>query len=391
MGMLKPGRYLMLGDEALAEGAIMAGCTFMAGYPITPASETLHHFARRSLEFPDRFYVQMEDEIGSMAAVIGASWAGAKAMTVTSGPGFSLMQENLSYAYMTETPCVVAVMQRGGPSTGQATYPSQQEFYQSRFGAHGDYEAIVLSPWSVQEMFDLAIRAFNLSEKYRQPVILLGDGEIAHVRESLAVPSPETIEIITRKRPPATPYPPFKADEEDLIPPMPLLGEGHDLLITGSAHDERGFRNYDPTIVRPLVERLVNKIRKNVSDIAQWEKVCFNDEESRRDKTLLISHGVSARMAWAAAKRLTEEHDIPTDLLRLQTLWPIDDEQLRSMLEQYHHVCVIEMNVGQLVREIERLARSIEITVHGFAKPGGELFTSQEIVNHVKKCRVKKG
>ncbi len=383
MGFLKPGRYLMLGDEALAEGAIMAGCSFVAGYPITPASETLHHVATRFLEFPDRFYVQMEDEIGSMAAIIGASWAGAKALTATSGPGFSLMQENLSYAYMTETPCVVAVMQRGGPSTGQATYPAQQEFYQSRFGAHGDYEAIVLSPWSVQEMFDFAIRAFNLSEKYRQPVILLGDGELAHVREPLVIPPPEEIEIINRKRPSTVPHPPFKPDE-DLIPPMPLLGEGHDLLITGSAHDDRGFRNYDPATVKPLVERLVNKIKKNVKDIAQWEEVRFDERENCNDKMLLVSHGISARMAWAAAKHLTEDHDISTDLFRLKTLWPLHDAKLREIFENYHRIVVVEMNAGQLVREIERIAGPLEVTVNGFSKPGGALFTSKEIIEFVK-------
>ncbi len=374
----------MLGDEALAEGAIMAGCTFVAGYPITPASEALHHIARRFLDFPDRFYVQMEDEIASMGAIIGASWAGAKVMTVTSGPGFSLMQENLSYAYMTETPCVVAVMQRGGPSTGQATYPAQQEFYQSRFGSHGDYEAIVLSPWSVQEMFDLAITAFNLSEEYRQPVIILGDGEIAHIREPVIIPSIEDVKIVNRKRPSTVPYPPFQPDE-DLIPPMPLLGEGHDLLITGSAHDESGFRNYDPAVVKPLIERLVNKIRRDVEKISSLDYHSFPQHDERGKNILLVSHGVSARMTWAAAQVLAEQLKARTSILRLKTLWPLNEAALRDCFQEHDHIFVIEMNAGQLVREVERLANPLGSVVHGISKPGGELFTSMEIVNQVKK------
>ena len=196
--MLTPGRHLVLGNIALAEGALRAGCRFFAGYPITPANEIAHYMSQE-LPKVGGYYVQMEDELASMAAVIGASWAGAKAMTATSGPGFSLMQENISYAYMTETPCVVVDVQRSGPSTGQATMPSQQDVYQARYGAHGDYEAVALTPWSVQEMFDLAVRAFNLAERLRMPIILLADGMIGHMSEKLVVP--QEVEVEERRRP----------------------------------------------------------------------------------------------------------------------------------------------------------------------------------------------
>ncbi len=379
MKFLEPGKYLMLGDEALAEGAIMADCKFVAGYPITPASEVLSHIARRFVEFPDRFYVQMEDEIGSMAAIIGASWAGAKAMTATSGPGFSLMQENLSYAYMTETPCVVAVLQRGGPSTGQPTYPAQQEFYQARYGAHGDYASIVLSPWSVQEMFDLVIDAFNYAERYRVPVIFLADGELAHIREPLIIPPKEEIKLETRKLPSKVPYPAFLPDD-DLIPPMPLLGQGHNVLVTGSSHEPSGLRNYDPKIAGQLVKRLRDKIEVHKSDIFQYEYTSFSDHA----KNLLISFGVTARMTWAAAKKLTE-NGIPTDFLRLKTLWPLDDNKLRPIIEDKENIFVVELNLGQLIREIERIIKIPTINLFGINPNTGALLSSNEIAERVKK------
>ncbi len=366
----------MLGDEAIAEGAIAAGCNFFAGYPITPSSEVLEYVARRFVEFPDRVYIQMEDEIGSMAAIIGASWTGAKAMTATSGPGFSLMQENLSYAYMTETPVVVAVVQRSGPSTGQATLPAQQEFYQARYGAHGDYEAIVLSPWSVQEMFDFTVRAFNLAEILRQPVILLTDGELGHLREKVVIP--DTVETTYRKLPQDTPYPPFKPDD-DLIPPMPLLGQGHKLLVTGSTHDETGFRNTEPEVHRQLVNRLIEKVQSRIDEISEFH---FEKDPSGDAEIILVSYGATARPTYQAVQFLRNQGK-KVDFLRLKTLWPFHEKKIAEYLNEKKFAVVTEMSTGKLVLEIERVANAIGVRTVGFGKIGGVVHTSHEIVRFV--------
>ncbi len=366
----------MLGDEAIAEGAIAAGCNFFAGYPITPSSEVLEYIAKRFVEFSDRVYIQMEDEIGSMAAIIGAAWTGAKAMTATSGPGFSLMQENLSYAYMTETPVVVVVVQRSGPSTGQATLPAQQEFYQARYGAHGDYEAVVLSPWSVQEMFDLTVKAFNLAEILRQPIILLTDGELGHLRERITIP--ETVETVYRKLPSKFPYPPFKPDD-DLIPPMPLLGHGHKLLITGSTHDETGFRNTDPEVHRRLVNRLIEKVLSRIDDISEFH---FEEDPSGKAETILISYGATARPTYQAVQILRKK-GVKVDFLRLKTLWPLHERKIGQYLRGKKLAVVTEMSAGKLIREIERIANAIGVTAIGYGKIGGVIHTSHEIAKFV--------
>ncbi len=366
----------MLGDEAIAEGAIAAGCNFFAGYPITPSSEVLEYIAKRFVEFPDRVYIQMEDEIGSMAAIIGAAWTGAKAMTATSGPGFSLMQENLSFAYMTETPVVVVVVQRSGPSTGQATLPAQQEFYQARYGAHGDYEAVVLSPWSVQEMFEMTVKAFNLAETLRQPVILLTDGELGHLREKITIP--ERVETVYRKLPSRTPYPPFKPDD-DLIPPMPLLGGGHKVLVTGSTHDETGFRNTDPEVHRRLVNRLIEKVLRRIDEIAEFH---FEEDPTGKAEIILVSYGATARPTYHAVRMLREK-GIKTDFLRLKTLWPFHERKIAQYLKGKKLAVVTEMSTGKLVREIERVGNAIGVATIGYGKIGGVVHTSHEIVNFV--------
>ena len=238
---LLAGAHFLNGDIACAEGAIAAGCRFFAGYPITPATEIAEHLSERMPEFGG-IYVQMEDEIASMAAVIGASYAGLKSMTATSGPGFSLMQENIGLAVMTETPCVVVDIMRGGPSTGQPTLPGQQDVMQARWGSHGDYEIIALSPSSVQEMFTLTVEAFNLAETYRVPTMLLGDEIVAHMWEKVLIPSVENLKVNNRKKPKVSPeeYLPFKP-EDDLVPPMACFGEGYHFHATGLTHNEHGY------------------------------------------------------------------------------------------------------------------------------------------------------
>ncbi|MGB9135119.1 MAG: 2-oxoacid:acceptor oxidoreductase subunit alpha [Candidatus Bathyarchaeia archaeon] len=259
-GFLSSGTHFMQGNEALAEAAVVAGCRFFAGYPITPASDIAEYLAER-LPKVGGVMIQMEDEIASLASVIGASWTGAKAMTATSGPGFSLMQENIGYAFMTETPCVVADVQRAGPSTGQATKCGQGDVMQARWGTHGDYAAIVLCPNSVQEMFDLTVRAFNLAERYRTPVVLLADEIVAHMREQMVMPPVDRIVLEKRRKPKQSEQAFFGGEE---VPPMPSVGEGFNVTVTGSTHDEFGIRfTADPKVHSNLVTRLVGKVRNN--------------------------------------------------------------------------------------------------------------------------------
>jgi len=343
-----PGKYLVLGDIACAEGAIYAGCKLFAGYPITPATEIAEYLSRRLPEVGGDF-LQMEDEIASSAAIIGASWAGVKAMTATSGPGFSLMQENISYAYHTETPIVVVNVQRSGPSTGQATYPAQQEFYQSRYGAHGDYESIVLCPSSVQETFDMTIRSFNLSEQYRIPVILLMDGAIGHMREKLVIPNPKNLKIINRI------YMDDNYTGNGLVLPMGKFGSGQKLLITGSAHEISGKRNYSPKVHQSTIKRICSKVQAN-NDIIEIES--FNLDDAN---TVIISYGVSARPSYGAMLNLRKK-GVKIGFIRLKTIWPFPDTLLRNLINNnVHSVFVVEMNNGMAVREVSRVIKNAQV------------------------------
>lgn len=368
--MLKPGRHLVLGNIACAEGAIKAGCRFFAGYPITPANEISHHMA---LELPKMrgYFVQMEDEIASIAAVIGASWAGAKSMTATSGPGYSLMQENIGYAHMTETPCVIVNVQRSGPSTGQATLPSQQDIFQAKYGAHGDYEVIALSPWSVQEMFDLTVRSFNLSESYRTPVMLMSDGMIGHIKEKLIVP--EEVESVERRRPKiGDECTPFGTEDPSLVPEMPFFGEGHRLLVTGSSHKPNGVRDYTPI----FHQKLVNRIRKKILNAEK--EISDNVEHYLYDANIaLISFGASARPCYGAVEKSRKE-GIKAGLLRLRTIWPFPESKVKELAENVDSLIVVEMNVGKIVHEVERTVCN-RAKVHSFTRIGGVLPTSDEI------------
>ncbi|MEM2911098.1 MAG: 2-oxoacid:acceptor oxidoreductase subunit alpha [Candidatus Bathyarchaeia archaeon] len=374
MKTTKQGVYFWQGNEACAEAAILAGCRFFAGYPITPASEIAEHLAMR-LPQVGGIAVQMEDEIASIGAVIGASWAGAKAMTATSGPGFSLMQESIGYAFMTETPCVIVDVQRAGPSTGQATKCAQGDVMQARWGTHGDYSAIVLSPNSVQEMFTLTIRAFNLAEKYRTPVVLLTDEATAHMREKVIVPLVEEIEIVNRKRPKTGDRAFFGLSE---VPPMPTVGEGFHIAVTGSTHDEYGIRfTADPNVHRRLVKRLNNKIQNHTDEIADVES--YNVEGC---KIGLVSYGCASRAVYEAVEK-AEVQGVKTGYVRLKNLWPFPEKAIKKLAENTSKIIVPEMNLRQLFYEVERASEGKAKVIPLNKIGGGELITPEEIMRKI--------
>lgn len=343
------GTHFTQGDFACAEGAIAAGCRFFAGYPITPATEIAERMARRLPEVGG-VYLQMEDEIGSAAAIIGASYGGVKSMTATSGPGFSLMQENIGLAVMTEAPIVIVDVMRGGPSTGQPTKTGQQDVMQAKWGSHGDYEIIALAPSSVQESFDLTVRAFNLSERYRVPVFVMLDEVIGHLRERLVIPPADQIEITNRKKPNVPPeqYNPFQADE-DLVPPMATFGEGYRFYATGLTHDETGHPQTDSAEEQTkLVKRLCDKIRTNRDSIVQVKKLLLDDA-----KVCVIAYGSVARSAIAAVAR-ARERGMKAGFLGLTTIWPFPDKEIEAIADHVDRIIVAEVNYGQIVREVER-------------------------------------
>ena len=370
-------RKFWQGNEAIAEGAIAAGCRFFAGYPITPSSEILEHLSKRLPQIGG-VCVQMEDEIASLGAVIGASWAGVKAMTATSGPGFSLMQENIGYAAMTETPCVIVDVMRVGPSTGQATLASQGDVYQARYGSHcADYEIITLVPSTVKESYELIIQAFNLAEQYRTPVIFLSDGHISRMSETIEIPEKQP--IINRKKPTCKDEPIFGAiSDEELVPPMRCLNEGYNVLVTGSTHDQKGFRDtLNGETHRKLVYRLANKITCNKEKIIKIEGNIPEGTEIG-----VVSYGSVSTAVWEA-QELAEEENIKLAHLRLVTLWPFPDKEVRSFISGLKNVIVPENNSGLIVREIERCTDE-KTNIHSFSKiGGGEPITPSELLDLV--------
>ena len=372
---LTSGSHFMRGNEALAEAAIVAGCRFFAAYPITPASEISEHLAKR-LPQAGGIMIQMEDEIASLASVIGASWAGAKAMTATSGPGFSLMQENIGYAFMTETPCVIADIQRAGPSTGQATKCGQGDVMQARWGTHGDYASIVLSPNSVQEMFDLTVRAFNLAEEYRTPIILLADEIIAHMSEQMVVPPLEEITIVDRKKPKSTDKAFFDGDG---VAPMPSVGEGFNVTVTGSTHDEFGVRfTADPKIHRVLVTRLVEKIRSNVELLADFEVVNVDNCEVG-----VVSYGCASRAVYEAVE-VAQDRGIKVGFIRLKTIWPFPEKAVEEMAQKVENIIVPEMNLQQVFFEVQRVVKGAARVTAVNKIGGGEMVTPEELFSVIK-------
>ncbi|ATW25011.1 2-oxoacid:acceptor oxidoreductase subunit alpha [Candidatus Formimonas warabiya] len=368
---------LLQGNEACALGALKAGVRFFAGYPITPSTEIAEVMAKELPKVGGKF-IQMEDEIAGMAAVIGASLTGKKALTATSGPGFSLKQENLGYACIAEIPCVVVNVQRGGPSTGLPTSPAQGDVMQARWGTHGDHPVIALCPASIKECYTLAVRAFNLAEKYMTPVILLMDEVIGHLREPLDFDEVAELDILERKKPEVSPeaYIPFGAGE-DGVPALAPFGTGYRYHVTGLTHDESGFSTMAPQAVARMNQRNSTKIQKHLADILAWESRNIEDAE-----IVLIAYGGSARSAKEAMDRLNAlGHKI--GFFRPITIWPFPEKEIKKIAGKVKALIVPEMNMGQLKLEIERAARGLTKVI-GVNKIDGELITPQEIIDAVK-------
>jgi len=342
-------QVLLQGNEACVEGALMAGCRFYAGYPITPATEIMELMSKKLPEVGGVF-IQMEDEIASLGAVIGASLAGSKSMTATSGPGFSLMQEHIGFACMAEVPCVIVDVMRGGPSTGLPTQPSQSDVMQARWGTHGDHPIIVLAPSSVYECFELTVQAFNLSERYRTPIILLVDELVAHMREGVILPTKDKLEIEDRPRPTVPPewYIPY-ADTGSGVPPMPAFGDGYRYHVTGLYHDVRGYPTVRTDEVESLIRRLFIKISKDF-DRLQW----FDLFETEDAKIVVIAYGCVARAALKAVKEAREK-GLQVGLIKLKILWPFMRRTVTGILENSEKVLVPELNIGQISREVKRV------------------------------------
>ncbi|MBU0509073.1 2-oxoacid:acceptor oxidoreductase subunit alpha [bacterium] len=372
------GKHFWSGDIAVAEGGIAAGCRFFAGYPITPATEVAERMSERLPALENGVFIQMEDEIASMNALLGASWGGMKAMTSTSGPGFSLMMENLGLGIMLETPCVIANVQRGGPSTGLPTLVGQQDMMQARWGSHGDYEIIALCPNSPQECFDLTIQAFNFSEMYRVPVLLMTDEVVGHMYEKVIVPLEEDIELVTRPRPKpgANGYLPYAIDEESYIPPMGLAGEGFRLHVTGLTHDERGYPAVNAETQGIMVPRLVEKIKRNAPKIYMYEEDRMDDAE-----VVVLSFGCASRIAKWATFQL-RERGRKVGFFRLITAWPFPEPRVRQIAEQVKGIVVVETNLGQMVREVERVVAG-RCQVKLAPNAGGRVHETEEVTSLV--------
>jgi 2-oxoglutarate ferredoxin oxidoreductase subunit alpha len=342
------GTHFIDGDQACCEGALAAGANFSAGYPITPSTEVVERFAWRIPTVGGTF-LQMEDELASSIAIQGATWAGAKAFTVTSGPGFSLMMEHIGYAAMTETPCVFVDVQRGGPSTGLPTLPGQGDMMQARWGSHGDYEIIALCPNSPQECFDLMIDAFNLSEQYRTPVLFMMDECVGHMTEKVVIPPADEIEIQPRRYTSLPPqeYHPFQPCA-DGIPEMVKAGDGYRIHVTGLTHDEQGYPAMEWRTQEKLVRRLVEKIRTHVPKIVRYEEKNIEDAD-----VVVVAYGITSRIALRAIEMAREE-GIRAGLHRPIVAWPFPEERLRELAGRVKGLVVVEMNYGQMFYEVER-------------------------------------
>ena len=375
-----PRAKLMQGNEACAEGAIVAGCRFFAGYPITPASEIAEGLSVR-LPQVDGTFIQMEDEIASMGAIIGASLAGAKSMTATSGPGFSLMQENLGYACIAEVPCVVVNVMRGGPSTGLPTNPSQGDVMQARWGTHGDHPIIVLSASSVLECFTLTVKAFNFSERYRTPVVLLLDEVVAHMREKVILPKPSEVELIDRVKPSVPPewYLPYE-DTSFGVPPMGIFGEGYRYHVTGLIHDIRGFPTLRQDEIEPFLTRLFRKISTHSDDIRLVEHFMTVDAE-----IVIIAYGCVARSARRAVLEARSQ-GLKVGMLKLITLWPFPRSYIELLVKAGKTLLVPEMNMGQVSREVKRVNEGMT-QVLTLNKIDGTIISPKEILAKMKEKR----
>ena len=366
---------LIQGNHASALGALAAGCRFFAGYPITPSSEIAEFMSRELPRLGGKF-IQMEDEIASIAAVIGASVGGLKAMTATSGPGFSLMQENIGYAAVAEIPCVIVNVMRTGPSTGLPTSPSQGDVMQARWGTHGDHPAIALAPASVGEAFELTVDAFNIAEKLRTPVFVLMDEVVGHMRERVELP--ESVEIVNREMPSVPPdwYEPFGYPSSD-VPPLVPFGEGYRFHITGLRHDTRGFPTSRLDEIQPWVARVFRKVERNLDHIIQWEEDGIEDA-----RVIVVSYGSTARSARQAIKMARARYGRKVGLLRLKTLWPFPEDVVERVAEDARRVIVAEMNLGQVALEVERIVGRKKVERVGRAD--GEIVSPQQILDAIR-------
>ncbi len=377
------GKHFMHGDHACAEGALAAGCRFFGGYPITPSTEIAEHLARRMPEVGGIF-IQMEDELGSIAAILGASASGARSMTATSGPGLSLMMENLGLAVMLEIPCVIVDVQRGSPSTGLPTMPGQSDVMQAKWGSHGNYEIAAYAPWSPQEMFDLTVLSFNIADKYRLPVLLMADEVVGHMVERVVIPPEKSIQYWPRKRPkePANgrgngAFAPFKADETDLVPPMVHAGEGYRIHYTGLTHDEQGYPDMSAETHHQLVTRLVEKVRHNADDIIRTEDYYLEDAQ-----IVVIAYGCTARSARHAVRE-ARGLGIPVGMLRLVSVWPFPEKIVQELSQRAAQFIVAEMNLGQISLEVERLVRR---SVKGVFHAGGAMISPEPILKAIQEA-----
>jgi 2-oxoglutarate ferredoxin oxidoreductase subunit alpha len=372
---------LLQGNHAAALGALAAGCRFFAGYPITPSSEIAEFLSRELPKLGGKF-IQMEDEIASIAAVIGASVGGLKAMTATSGPGFSLMQENIGYAVMAEIPCVIINVMRVGPSTGLPTSPSQGDVMQARWGTHGDHPIVALAPASVRETFELTVTAFNLAEKYRTPVIVLMDEVVAHMREKVSFPEIGQEDIVNREMPTVPPewYEPFGNPPSD-VPPLAPFGEGYRYHITGLLHDPRGFPTSRLDEIQPWLERVFRKIDRNLEEICLWEEDGIEDA-----RVLVVAYGSTARSARQAVKIARARYGRKVGLLRLKTLWPFPEVVVERAAEHVQRVIVAEMNLGQIALEVERIVGRSKVLRIGRAD--GRMVTPGQIVDAMRAPQV---
>lgn len=371
--MAKKERVLLLGNEACVQGAVYAGMKFYAGYPITPSTEVAEGCSRELPKIGGRF-IQMEDEIGSIAAVVGASVAGLKSMTATSGPGYSLMLENIGYAYMTETPLVVVNVQRGGPSTGLPTKVSQSDTMQARWGSHGDFTAIAVAPSTISEIVTETIRAFNLAERFRTPVTVLMDEVLGHSRQIITLPEPGEIEIYNRVKPTCKPedYIPFEFTE-NLVSPMPAYGDGYRYIVTGLTHDQMGFTTNKPAEIAPKLDKLRNKIMNYTDEIVSMRSEMMDDAE-----VAFISYGSVSRAALQATF-IARKADVKVGTTQLFTVWPFPEQQIRELCAKCKTVIVAELNMGQIVNEVKRVLPP-DIKVETLQRYDGEILTPMQLV-----------
>ncbi|MBK5251943.1 MAG: 2-oxoacid:acceptor oxidoreductase subunit alpha [Peptostreptococcaceae bacterium] len=375
---MKSNFKLMQGNEACVEGALYAGMRFYSGYPITPSTELMEISAVKLPLLGGKF-LQMEDEIAGIAAAIGASLTGFKAMTGTSGPGFSLKQENIGYAAITEVPLVIVNIQRGGPSTGLPTSPAQGDVMQAKWGTHGDHPVIALCPSSVREMFELTVRAFNLAEKYRTPVILLADEIVGHMREKIVVPEAGELEVINRNEPAPrqSNYLPYSVADGAYVPEIASFGTGYRFHVTGLMHDETGFPSNSSENAEKLLDRLMNKIKMNEDDILDFEEYMTEDAE-----IVILGYGGTARSVKSAVKTLRKE-GIKAGMFRPKTIWPSPEKRIKELSEQAKAIIVAELNLGQYVLEVERIVKD-SCKLGFIGKANGEVLMPDEIAAKAK-------